>query len=294
MPTSPSGPTGPTNPTAPTTPATPAGPTNPANPVGPTEPTGPTGLTGPTGPTGTEGAPQGATCPTCGVAAPPGGRYCPNCATPLPGAEGPPPTLPPLPTSAPLRPPARAHRRVRGTSGWVKALIVALVVGVVAAVTVAVVVALGVHKATNNFNDTVTPRPGRPSGYHGPGYPGMLVQDLVAPRPGGSIDVNGETLSAGDLTRATSVFGPTLCSPVTVANHALATKDVGPLEWKLQQPNGLVEGLGITGTLQPGQIAPGGTATGTVCFPDTGQSGSFIMLWQPLGRAGRGVWLLRF
>jgi hypothetical protein len=203
----------------------------------------------------------------------------------------------PPPTPRPPTPPppgGPAHRRPRQFSGWAKALIVALIVGVLAAVTVAVVLAFGVHQATNNFNGAVTPKPGRPSGYHGPAYPGILVQDLIAPGPGGSIEVNGETLTAGDLTRATSAFGPTLCSPVTVTNHAGETKDVGPLEWKLQQPNGIVEGLGLTGTLQAGQIAPGGRASGTVCFPDTGQSGTFIMLWQPLGRVGRGVWLLHF
>jgi hypothetical protein len=170
---------------------------------------------------------------------------------------------------------------------------VVLVVGVVAAVTVTVTLALGVHRASNNLNDAVTPKPGRPSHYQGPGYAGMLVQDVVAGTAGATIDVAGETLTAGTLRRAISVLGPTICSPVTITNHTAATKDVGPLEWKLQQPNGIVETLGITGSLQLGQIAPAATTTGTVCFTDTGQSGTFVLLWQPLLRVGRGVWLLR-
>ena len=69
---------------------------------------------------------------------------------------------------------------------------------------------------------------------------------------------------------------------------------MGPAEWKLQQPNGIVETFAITGTLLGGQIAPGGKASGTVCFADTGQSGTFALLWQPLLRVDRGVWLLHF
>jgi len=67
---------------------------------------------------------------------------------------------------------------------------------------------------------------------------------------------------------------------------------VGPIEWKLQDPNATVHTLGFAGTLQTGQLAPGGTARGTVCNPDTGQSGTFVLLWQPLQlRADRGVWV---
>jgi len=55
-----------------------------------------------------------------------------------------------------------------------------------------------------------------------------------------------------------------------------------------------VEGFALTGTLQGGQIAPGGQARGTVCFTDTGQTGTFVLLWQPLLQLPRGVWLLHY
>jgi hypothetical protein len=171
--------------------------------------------------------------------------------------------------------------------------VIALVVAVAAAVTVSVVLLVGFGKASNSLNDAVTPRPGRPSGYHGPAYPGMLVQDHVAAGPGASVELLGETLTAGALTRTPSLLGPTVCSPVTITNHSPTTAQVGAVEWKLQQPDGIVETFGITGTLQGGQIAPGGKASGTVCFADTSQSGGFTLLWQPLLRADRAVWLLR-
>ncbi len=166
-------------------------------------------------------------------------------------------------------------------------------VAVVAAVTVAIVLAVGVGRASNSL-DALAPKAGRPSGYHGPAYPGMLVQDHVAAASGASIVALDETLVAGDLTRTASYFGPTVCSPVSVTNHSTTTKDVGPAEWKLQQPDGVVETFAITGTLRGGQLAPGGTASGTVCFADTAQSGTFVLLWQPLLRTPRGVWLLHF
>jgi hypothetical protein len=171
----------------------------------------------------------------------------------------------------------------------VKGLIVTLALAVVAAVAVAVILAVGVGRATNNV-DALTPKAGRPAGYHGPSYPGMLTEDRVA--SGGRVDLLHEVLTAGELSRTASIFGPTLCSAVTVTNQSAAAVDVGSVQWKLQQPNGIIETFALTGTLQGGQVAAGGTAKGTVCFADTGQSGAFLLLWQPLFRVERGVWLL--
>ena len=172
-----------------------------------------------------------------------------------------------------------------------KALIVALIVAVVAGIVVVVALAVGVGKATNNIAKAVTPQAGRPPGYRGPAYPGMLVQDQVAPSAGASIDLYGETIGAGDLTRTATLLGPTLCSAVTIADDSATTVNVGPGEWKLQGPDGVVETFAINGTLQGGQIAPDGSADGSVCFADGGQSGTFVLLWQPVLRIGRGVWL---
>jgi hypothetical protein len=120
----------------------------------------------------------------------------------------------------------------------------------------------------------------------------MIVQDHVARGPGASIEVSGQTLTAGALTHTASLLGPTLCTPVTMTNNSSTVTDVGPEEWKLQDPDGTVETFAITGSLQGGQIAPGGSARGTVCFSDNGQSGTFVLLWQPLFQVARGVWLL--
>lgn len=178
------------------------------------------------------------------------------------------------------------------TSPWVKALVIALVVGVVVAVAAVVILVVGIGKASKTVTSALTPVPGRPAGYHGPAYPAMLTQDHVAGGAGSPLNWMGETVTVGNLTRTASLLGPTLCSAVTVTNHAATPQDVGQDQWKLQQPNGIIETFAITGTLPGGQVVPGGTARGTVCFADTGQSGTFLLLWQPLFQVGRGVWML--
>ena len=221
-------------------------------------------------------------CPACGAPAPAGGRFCPQCAAPLPAG--------PLP-AAPL-PAAPGRKSKPPTSGWVKVLTVAVVAAVVVAVAVTVGLLVLTHKASNTLNTALTPNPGRPAGYHGPAYPGMLTQDQVAGGAGNRTSASGELLTAGNLTRTAGLFGTDLCTPVTVTNQSPTTKDNGSYQWKLQQPNGIVESPTLSGTLGLGQVAPGGTASGTVCFTDNGQSGTYVLLWQPLFQVGRAVWLL--
>jgi hypothetical protein len=162
---------------------------------------------------------------------------------------------------------------------------------VAAAVSVAVALAVGIGRASNALSSGSS-HAGRPSGYHGPAYPGMLTNDKVAGSAGSSVTMSGETVTAGPLVRTPTLLGPTLCSQVTIADNGDVTKDVGPAEWKLQQPNGIVETFFITGTLQGGQVAPGGKVSGTVCFVDSGQAGRFVLVWQRLLDAHRAVWLL--
>ena len=162
----------------------------------------------------------------------------------------------------------------------------------VAAVAAAVMVVVFVARAGRTSHDitsALVPDPGRPSGYRGAAYPGMLRQDHVA-GPAGVVTALGETVAAGPLQRRPSLLGPTVCAGVSLTNHSSATRDVGPAEWKLQDPDGTVRTTGLTGTLPSVQIAPGGAASGTVCFADPALSGAFVLLWQPLFSAGRGVW----
>ncbi len=176
-------------------------------------------------------------------------------------------------------------------SGCLKAFLVGGAIAAVAALVLGIVVVVGIGRASNDVSNALTPHPGRPAGYHGPAYAGMITQDHIADAAGEVLDY-GERVTAANLKRVPGLFGSSLCADVTLTNRSQQTKDYGPAEWRLQDPNGTVHILGFGGTLPSGQIAPGSSAQGTVCLPDSGQSGRFILIWQPFQfRADRGVWL---
>lgn len=216
-------------------------------------------------------------------AAPPPGYQPPGYQPPgypPPGYGYPPPGYPPPPR--------------QGMSTGIKVLLVLAGLAAVMVVAIGVAVAVGIGRASHNLakaGNALTPDPGRPAGYGGPAYPGMIIQDHVADGSG-RVEDFGETVTAGPLARMPALFGVALCSAVTITNRSEQTKSFSPLEWKLQEPDGTVQTVGFTGTFKSGQIAPGGSANGTVCFSDTPQSGTFVLLWQPFTvRADRGVWL---
>ncbi|MGH9124505.1 MAG: zinc ribbon domain-containing protein [Acidimicrobiales bacterium] len=218
-----------------------------------------------------------AACAQCGAPTPPGARFCPGCGRPLPGAS------------------AIAPARRRGSSApWFKVAVAVIAAAAVVVTTVVVLLAVGFRKAANSVANSLTPKAGRPPGYQGPAYPGMLVQDKVAVGPGASIEFGGQDLTAGALTPRTGLFGlgNTLCTTVTTVDRATTSVNVGPADWKLQAPDGTVATFQLNSSLETGQIAPGARASGTVCFADTGPSGTYELLWQPLFQVGRGVWLL--
>ncbi len=179
-----------------------------------------------------------------------------------------------------------------GRGGGVKALLFVAGAAVLVAAVVVIVFVAGVGRASNDLKNALVPHPGRPPGYQGATYPGMLTQDHVA-GPTGVVTAVGEMVAAAHLARRPSLLGPTICADISVTNSSQENKNLGPLEWKLQDPHGTVQIVGLTGTLANGQIAPGAAAPGTVCFADVPrQSGRFLLLWQPLAlAAGRGVWM---
>jgi hypothetical protein len=65
---------------------------------------------------------------------------------------------------------------------------------------------------------------------------------------------------------------------VTITNNWQTTADIGAEGWKLTQPDGIVETFAVNGNLQGGQTAPGGEARATVCFADSGQTATFVLL----------------
>jgi len=196
----------------------------------------------------------------------------------------------------------------RGRSGCATTV---LIVGALASVSVLLIVILviaGVFAAANKVtsaakkaDQALTAQPGRPAGYNGPSYPGMITLDHVA-NGAGQVEDFGFTVTASNLKRTAGDVGQQLvCADVTYLNRNSTAADYTLLaDWKLQEPNGVVSlsnpvefpVVPLTGT-PSGQLIAGASTSGHVCFDDTGQHGEFVLIWHPLFnlRPDRGIWL---
>jgi hypothetical protein len=118
-----------------------------------------------------------------------------------------------------------------------------------------------------------------------PAFPGATSDDVVA-QAGEAVDADGLTVTAAALTPGDDTFGDTLCTTTTYANGTGSAASFSLIDWKLQDPNGTILSTGIVGSddaLSTGEIAPGGSATGDVCFnaPQGNPSGQYVVLYEP-------------
>ena len=74
-----------------------------------------------------------------------------------------------------------------------------------------------------------------------------------------------------------------LCTTVTYLNGGKDSASFNTFDWKLQDPQGASRDATFGGsdkTLNSGDLAPGGTASGDVCFDDpTGASGTYKVIY---------------
>ncbi|MBN9759073.1 hypothetical protein Ae406Ps2_3225c [Pseudonocardia sp. Ae406_Ps2] len=127
-------------------------------------------------------------------------------------------------------------------------------------------------------------------------FPGATADDVVGDA-GGTLTVGNLQIAASPLTPGDSPIGQTLCSDVTYTNTGSGTESFnGGFDWKLQDPNGaalMTTLLGSDTLLTAGQLAPGGTMTGTVCFDrPSGATGQYVLLYDAMDfSSSRGAWL---
>lgn len=122
---------------------------------------------------------------------------------------------------------------------------------------------------TRNADRTTTaPAPERPTG----GAPG----DVLTTR-------DGLQVSAGSLSDGTAFGEPVKCTEVTYRNTGSGTASFNIWDWKLQDPAGAIRriGLGSGNDLSSGELAPGGTVQGQVCFDaKSGGQGAWIVIYE--------------
>lgn len=127
-------------------------------------------------------------------------------------------------------------------------------------------------------------------------FPGSQDSDVVG-QAGESLVLGDVTVTSTALANGDPTLGPTLCTTATIQNGSDETIDFNIFDWKLQAPSGTISNTGLAGSSNPlssGQVAPGGTATGDVCFDnDAAESGEFIVLYEPLFSffSDRGAWI---
>jgi hypothetical protein len=83
-----------------------------------------------------------------------------------------------------------------------------------------------------------------------------------------------------------------ICGDITYKNLNSSTLDYNPLDWRLQSPEGSVFDMNLDGSLNSGTLIKDGSVTGTVCFDNPGQSGTYVGIYKPdFFSAKRGIWL---
>jgi hypothetical protein len=125
-------------------------------------------------------------------------------------------------------------------------------------------------------------------------YPGQLDTDNVADAARTTNFDNVRT-TATNLAATSTSFSSGLCSTVTHVNNDKDTLSFNIFEWKLQDPQGVARNISIFGDndLGSGELAPGGTVTGHVCFEGEAVPGQYVLIYEPLAcfTCGRGIWL---
>ena len=232
--------------------------------------------------------------PPSAPAAPPIGRSAPPAVQPTITA---PPAATPGPSTAPRK----------GMSGCVWALLVVVALFVLGGIALVALISVGVshvsHVVQRAAGDAGRPA-SLPSGEAG--YKDSKKQDVVAGSDGevklGSIEV-----TATNWARATAPSSGTklICGDIAVHRPPAAANTpsevfqlAGNEAWSLQSPSGGEVALsGENSDNSPIFNALTGVNTGDfsgkVCFPDSGGSGRYVVLWQPdLLNARRAVWLV--
>lgn len=115
-------------------------------------------------------------------------------------------------------------------------------------------------------------------------WPGKTNDDVGA-NAGDTVDQEGVVTTAAPLEEVSSVLGENLCSLVTIVNNTGENQSFGTFDWSLLDPAGTIKSSTYAADinlLESGETAPGGTATGNVCFdiPTGSPPGQYVVLFE--------------
>lgn len=127
-------------------------------------------------------------------------------------------------------------------------------------------------------------------------FPGAKKDDVVG-QAGAPLKVGDATVTSAPIANGDATFGQTICTATTLSNGSKETISFNAFDWKLQTPSGTILNPGFTGsknTLNSGEIAPGGKASGDVCFDNkNAEAGQFVVLYEPVFSffSDRAAWI---
>lgn len=184
----------------------------------------------------------------------------------------------------------QARKPGRGGKGMAIAGIILSVVAIVGAILANVLFGAAVSSVSNSIDQQAAD-----DAEAATQFPGATADDVVGQA--------GETLTVGDISvTTTGLTAQTdevldqsyLCSSVTYLNGGSDPATFNIFDWSLQDPAGAARTVGIFGdsNLQSGDLAPGGTVTGDVCFEGDTNPGEYVLLYDgSLFGTERGAWL---
>jgi hypothetical protein len=129
---------------------------------------------------------------------------------------------------------------------------------------------------------------------HAGAYPGSRSTDCVA-LSNDSVFVDHTVVSAKWSLTADKFGFTNLCAAVTIRNQNRTTYFFNDFNMTLRPPRGSVTVLNFTAkhALEDGFIAPGGVATGNICFDYFGLAGQYVAMYSPRAHSPiRGIWLV--
>ncbi len=127
----------------------------------------------------------------------------------------------------------------------------------------------------------------------GPTFPGQQEGDTVA-EVGQTITIDGVEMTAAPLVAGEALgTTPVVCSAVSIINGSDESVSFNPFYFELQDPAGASRSTTIGGSdtrLGSGDLAPGGTVTGDVCWDDPGAPGQNTIIHDALW-GDRAAWV---
>lgn len=127
-------------------------------------------------------------------------------------------------------------------------------------------------------------------------FPGAKDSDVVG-KAGASLKIGEATVTSAPLAAGDATLGKTVCTAVKLNNGSDETIAFNIFDWKLQSPSGTILNSGFAGSnsmLSSGEIAPGGSASGDVCFDNKrDEKGTFVVLYEPVFSffSDRAAWI---